>query len=171
MRSTPWTGPQIALSGGSWPACLRAPRTSPCELGPRGREGLRGRLGLNGGPCPFRVIPHLFPKYIRAPNGPEANPVKQLQPSECVGVGGRWPLAQGEGGGLTNSGSAPDEEADYLGVRIQLRRERVGSGAAGFLEWWVIELQDCQAECNLLPMVIFSDKVSPPSLGFLAGYG
>ena len=64
-----------------------------------------------------------------------------------------------------------DEEADYLGVRIQLRRERVGTGAAGFLEWWVIELQDCQANCNLLPMVIFSDKVSPPSLGFLAGYG
>ncbi|XP_023980639.1 piezo-type mechanosensitive ion channel component 1 isoform X2 [Physeter macrocephalus] len=90
------------------------------------------------------VIPHLFPKYVRAPNGPEANPVKQLQ---------------------------PNEEADYLGVRIQLRRERVGSGAAGFLEWWVIELQECQAGCNLLPMVIFSDKVSPPSLGFLAGYG
>lgn len=56
-------------------------------------------------------------------------------------------------------------------MRIQLRRERVGTGAAGFLEWWVIELQDCQANCNLLPMVIFSDKVSPPSLGFLAGYG
>ncbi|XP_036780134.2 piezo-type mechanosensitive ion channel component 1 isoform X4 [Manis pentadactyla] len=90
------------------------------------------------------VIPHLFPKYIRAPNGPEANPVKQLQ---------------------------PNEEDDYLGVRIQLRRERVGAGAAGFLEWWVIELQDCRADCNLLPMVIFSDKVSPPSLGFLAGYG
>ncbi|KAG3256695.1 piezo type mechanosensitive ion channel component 1, transcript variant X2 [Ictidomys tridecemlineatus] len=90
------------------------------------------------------VIPHLFPKYIRAPNGPEANPVKQLQ---------------------------PNEEADYLGVRIQLRREQVGTGAAGFLEWWVVELQDCHTDCNLLPMVIFSDKVSPPSLGFLAGYG
>ncbi|XP_021563085.1 piezo-type mechanosensitive ion channel component 1 [Carlito syrichta] len=89
------------------------------------------------------VIPNLFPKYIRAPNGPEANPVKQLQ---------------------------PNEEADYLGVRIQLRREQ-GAGAAGFLEWWVVELQDCRAHCNLLPMVIFSDKVSPPSLGFLAGYG
>ncbi|XP_029781951.1 piezo-type mechanosensitive ion channel component 1 [Suricata suricatta] len=90
------------------------------------------------------VIRNLFPKYIRAPNGPEAHPVKQLQ---------------------------PNEDADYLDVRIQLRRERGGSGAAGFLEWWVIELQDCQAQCNLLPMVIFSDKVSPPSLGFLAGYG
>ncbi|KAM9192088.1 piezo-type mechanosensitive ion channel component 1 isoform 2-T2 [Dugong dugon] len=90
------------------------------------------------------VIPNLFPKYIRAPNGPEANPVKQLQ---------------------------PNEEDDYLDVRIQLRRERVGTGAGGFLEWWVVELQDCHADCNLLPMVIFSDKVSPPSLGFLAGYG
>ncbi|XP_007937421.2 piezo-type mechanosensitive ion channel component 1 [Orycteropus afer afer] len=90
------------------------------------------------------VIPNLFPKYIRAPNGPEANPVKQLQ---------------------------PNDEEDYLGVRIQLRRERVGAGADGFLEWWVVELQDCRADCNLLPMVIFSDKVSPPSLGFLAGYG
>lgn len=76
---------------------------------------------------------------------------------------GWWPLL--------SPGSHPDEEADYLGVRIQLRREYVGSGASGFLEWWVIELQDCQADCNLLPMVIFSDKVSPPSLGFLAGYG
>ncbi|XP_076989388.1 piezo-type mechanosensitive ion channel component 1 isoform X2 [Tamandua tetradactyla] len=90
------------------------------------------------------VIPNLFPKYIRAPNGPEANPVKQLQ---------------------------PNEEDDYLGVRVQLRRERVGTGAGSFLEWWAIELENCQADCHLLPMVIFSDKVSPPSLGFLAGYG
>jgi len=27
-----------------------------------------------------RQVPKLFPKYIRAPNGPEANPVKQLLP-------------------------------------------------------------------------------------------
>ncbi|XP_049559602.1 piezo-type mechanosensitive ion channel component 1 isoform X3 [Orcinus orca] len=143
-RSTPWAWPPTAPPGGSWPACWRAPQTSPCEwgLGAGGpREGWAGPDLLASS---RRVIPHLFPKYIRAPNGPEANPVKQLQ---------------------------PNEEADYLGVRIQLRRERVGSGAAGFLEWWVIELQDCQADCNLLPMVIFSDKVSPPSLGFLAGYG
>lgn len=87
------------------------------------------------------------------------------------------------GDGLYPDSNAPldsDEEEDYLGVRIQLRREQVGTGASGeqagtkasnFLEWWVVELQDCQADCNLLPMVIFSDKVSPPSLGFLAGYG
>ncbi|XP_028930668.1 piezo-type mechanosensitive ion channel component 1 isoform X3 [Ornithorhynchus anatinus] len=92
------------------------------------------------------VIRRLFPKYIRAPNGPEANPVKQLQ---------------------------PQEEANYTSVELQLKRERVGSGADGFLEWWVMRRHDCsrQSNCHLLPMVIFSDKVSPPSLGFLAGYG
>ncbi|XP_072492429.1 piezo-type mechanosensitive ion channel component 1 isoform X2 [Notamacropus eugenii] len=87
------------------------------------------------------VIPNLFPKYIRAPNGPEANPVKQLQ---------------------------PEEEKDYLGVNLSLQRSGVEEGS---LEWWVITIQDCQPDCNILPMVIFSDKVSPPSLGFLAGYG
>ncbi|XP_013363415.1 PREDICTED: piezo-type mechanosensitive ion channel component 1 isoform X3 [Chinchilla lanigera] len=114
------------------------------ELAPNSTERRQLAHLLEGTSDQSVIIPHLFPKYIRAPNGPEASPVKQLQ---------------------------PNEEADYLGVRIQLRREQVGSGAAGFLEWWVIELQDCQASCNLLPMVIFSDKVSPPSLGFLAGYG
>ncbi|XP_027702292.1 piezo-type mechanosensitive ion channel component 1 isoform X2 [Vombatus ursinus] len=87
------------------------------------------------------VIPNLFPKYIRAPNGPEANPVKQLQ---------------------------PEEEKDYLGVNLSLQRNGVKDRS---LEWWVITIQDCQPDCNILPMVIFSDKVSPPSLGFLAGYG
>ncbi|XP_054553591.1 piezo-type mechanosensitive ion channel component 1 [Talpa occidentalis] len=114
------------------------------DLAPNSTERRQLASLLEGTSDQSVVIPNLFPKYIRAPNGPEANPVKQLQ---------------------------PNEEADYLGVRIQLRRERVGSGATGFLEWWVIELQDCRADCNLLPMVIFSDKVSPPSLGFLAGYG
>ncbi|XP_053305156.1 piezo-type mechanosensitive ion channel component 1 [Spea bombifrons] len=92
-------------------------------------------------------VPHLFPKYIRAPNGPEANPVKQLQ---------------------------PDEEENYLDVEVQLNRKRIGSGnsSSSFVEWWVIKLADCEnEECNILPMVIFNDKVSPPSLGFLAGYG
>nr|XP_012592580.2 piezo-type mechanosensitive ion channel component 1 isoform X1 [Microcebus murinus]XP_020138354.1 piezo-type mechanosensitive ion channel component 1 isoform X1 [Microcebus murinus] len=114
------------------------------DLAPNSPERLQLASLLEGTSAQSVVITKLFPKYIRAPVGPEANPVKQLQPGE---------------------------EDDYLGVRLQLRRERVGTGAAGFLEWWVIELQDCQADCNLLPMVIFSDKVSPPSLGFLAGYG
>lgn len=146
-------------------------------MGRTGQGQGEGAQGAGAAPdllTPHRVIPHLFPKYIRAPNGPEANPVKQLQPSEWGALGGGGvlgPSLRGERAGPDPCGSDPDEEDDYLGVRIQLRREQVGTGAAGFLEWWVIELQDCRADCNLLPMVIFSDKVSPPSLGFLAGYG
>ncbi|NWU94877.1 PIEZ1 protein, partial [Upupa epops] len=93
-------------------------------------------------------VPKLFPKYIRAPNGPEANPVKQL---------------------------LPDGEDSYLDVEVQLKRERAGAGRRGdsFLEWWVVRLKEPHAgdDGNILPMVIFNDKVSPPSLGFLAGYG
>ncbi|NWI69523.1 PIEZ1 protein, partial [Todus mexicanus] len=94
------------------------------------------------------LVPNLFPKYIRAPNGPEANPVKQL---------------------------LPDGEDSYLDVEVQLKRERAGAGrGAGdsFLEWWVVRLKEPPlGNSHILPMVIFSDKVSPPSLGFLAGYG
>ncbi|XP_074895941.1 piezo-type mechanosensitive ion channel component 1 isoform X2 [Buteo buteo] len=92
-------------------------------------------------------VPKLFPKYIRAPNGPEANPVKQL---------------------------LPDGEDSYLDVEVQLKRERAGAGRGGdsFLEWWVIRLKEATpSDGNILPMIIFNDKVSPPSLGFLAGYG
>lgn len=37
-RSTRWAWPPTARSGGSWPACSRALRTSPCEWGARGTE-------------------------------------------------------------------------------------------------------------------------------------
>ncbi|XP_042653559.1 piezo-type mechanosensitive ion channel component 1 isoform X2 [Tyto alba] len=92
-------------------------------------------------------VPKLFPKYIRAPNGPEAQPVKQL---------------------------LPDGEDSYLDVEVQLKRERAGASRGGnsFLEWWVVRLKEApRRDGNILPMVIFNDKVSPPSLGFLAGYG
>ncbi|XP_023646511.2 piezo-type mechanosensitive ion channel component 1 isoform X1 [Paramormyrops kingsleyae] len=87
------------------------------------------------------LVPHMFPNYIRAPNGAEAKPVSQLY----------------EG----------DEEG-YESVTLTLLN---GSGT---LEWWDISIAGCskfQGGCQVLPMVIFNDKVSPPSLGFLAGYG
>uniref|UniRef100_A0A673C1X3 Piezo-type mechanosensitive ion channel component 1 n=1 Tax=Sphaeramia orbicularis TaxID=375764 RepID=A0A673C1X3_9TELE len=43
---------------------------------------------------------------------------------------------------------------------------------SGNQEWWDIAIAGCESSsCDVLPMVIFNDKVSPPSLGFLAGYG
>lgn len=98
-RSTPWAWPPTAPPGGSWPACWRAPQTSPCEWG-LGAGGLhKGWAGPDLPASSHRVIPHLFPKYIRAPNGPEANPVKQLQPSEWGG---------GARAGVPAVASAPD---------------------------------------------------------------
>ncbi|KAK9392634.1 piezo-type mechanosensitive ion channel component 1 [Crotalus adamanteus] len=108
------------------------------------RQNLAGMLqGTHQAPV---RIPHLFPPYIRAPSGPEADPVEAL---------------------------LPDGEDSYLPVQVQLKQQRIrpGNSSTSFLEWWMIQLVDCQADCHILPMVIFSDKVSPPSLGFLAGYG
>ncbi|XP_059713487.1 piezo-type mechanosensitive ion channel component 1 isoform X1 [Haemorhous mexicanus] len=89
---------------------------------------------------------NLFPKFIRASPDLEAEPVKQLLPH---GV------------------------QSYLDVEVQLKQERRGSGhGEHFVEWWVLRQKDAPPqEGNILPMIIFNDKVSPPSLGFLAGYG
>uniref|UniRef100_A0A673G972 Piezo-type mechanosensitive ion channel component 1-like n=1 Tax=Sinocyclocheilus rhinocerous TaxID=307959 RepID=A0A673G972_9TELE len=88
-------------------------------------------------------VPHMFPNYIRAPTGAEAKPVSQLY----------------EG----------DEEG-YQNVTLSLMRE-ASVNTTGAQEWWDISIADCRGSCGVLPMVIFNDKVSPPSLGFLAGYG
>ncbi|KAK1905133.1 Piezo-type mechanosensitive ion channel component 1, partial [Dissostichus eleginoides] len=87
-------------------------------------------------------VPHMFPNYIRAPNGAEAKPVSQL---------------------------FKGNEDGYLNITLSLKSDRSLNGNQ---EWWDIAIADCTpTPCGVLPMVIFNDKVSPPSLGFLAGYG
>ncbi|NXS92187.1 PIEZ1 protein, partial [Jacana jacana] len=117
------------------------------DLQPGARQRMELAQLLQGTRSTPVRVPNLFPKYIRAPNGPEATPVKQL---------------------------LPDGEDSYLDVEVQLKRERAGTGRGSdsFLEWWVVRLKEPPSrDGNILPMVIFNDKVSPPSLGFLAGYG
>uniref|UniRef100_A0A8C2ZE16 Piezo type mechanosensitive ion channel component 1 (Er blood group) n=1 Tax=Cyclopterus lumpus TaxID=8103 RepID=A0A8C2ZE16_CYCLU len=88
-------------------------------------------------------VPHMIPNYIRAPNGAEAKPVNQLY--------------KGEDG--------------YLNITLSLKSDRSLNGS-GNQEWWDIAIAGCRSSsCGVLPIVIFNDKVSPPSLGFLAGYG
>ncbi|XP_056291185.1 piezo-type mechanosensitive ion channel component 1 isoform X1 [Pseudoliparis swirei] len=88
-------------------------------------------------------VPHMIPNYIRAPNGAEAKPVNQLY--------------KGEDG--------------YLNITLSLKSDRSLNGS-GNQEWWDIAIAGCaSSSCGVLPIVIFNDKVSPPSLGFLAGYG
>ncbi|CAF91003.1 unnamed protein product, partial [Tetraodon nigroviridis] len=87
-------------------------------------------------------VPHFFPNYLRAPNGAEAKPVSQLY----------------QGG-----------EEDYLNISLSLKSDRPQrSGVTQ--EWWDVAIEGASSS-GVLPMVIFNDKVSPPSLGFLAGYG
>ncbi|XP_041866340.1 LOW QUALITY PROTEIN: piezo-type mechanosensitive ion channel component 1 [Melanotaenia boesemani] len=90
------------------------------------------------------LVSNMFPNYIRAPNGAEAKPVSQLYKGE---------------------------EDDYLNITLSLKSDR-SLNSSGNQEWWDIAIAGCPpASCDVLPMVIFNDKVSPPSLGFLAGYG
>ncbi|XP_072374107.1 piezo-type mechanosensitive ion channel component 1 isoform X4 [Scyliorhinus torazame] len=95
------------------------------------------------------LISHMLPKYIKAPNGPDAKPVDQMY---------------------------PEHDDSFLNVTMELQRH-VGkdvNDSDSILEWWVIQTktEECkQNECNELQMIIFNDKVSPPSLGFLAGHG
>uniref|UniRef100_A0A8C7XQ53 Piezo type mechanosensitive ion channel component 1 (Er blood group) n=1 Tax=Oryzias sinensis TaxID=183150 RepID=A0A8C7XQ53_9TELE len=89
----------------------------------------------------LRLVPNFFPNYIRAPNGAEAKPVSQLY------------------------------KDGYLGITLSLKSDR-SSNSSGTREWWDIAVEGCvPPSCGVLRMVIFNDKVSPPSLGFLAGYG
>ncbi|XP_009888353.1 PREDICTED: piezo-type mechanosensitive ion channel component 1 [Charadrius vociferus] len=140
----PWTFRRDLGKGGTVEHTFDKHTTDLQPGAPQRMELAQLRRGTRDTPV---QVPKLFPKYIRAPNGPEANPVKQL---------------------------LPDGEDSYLDVEVQLKRERagVGRGADSFLEWWVVRLKEAPPrDGNILPMVIFNDKVSPPSLGFLAGYG
>lgn len=58
-------------------------------------------------------------------------------------------------------------------LSVKLQRGN-GSSAGMGSQWWVVE--ECFPEppastCQSIEMVVFNDKVSPSSVGFLAGYG
>uniref|UniRef100_A0A3B3S2L7 Piezo type mechanosensitive ion channel component 1 (Er blood group) n=1 Tax=Paramormyrops kingsleyae TaxID=1676925 RepID=A0A3B3S2L7_9TELE len=74
------------------------------------------------------LVPHMFPNYIRAPNGAEAKPVSQLY----------------EG----------DEEG-YESVTLTLLN---GSGTLEWWDISIAGCSKFQGGCQVLPMVIFNDK-------------
>uniref|UniRef100_A0A671WKD5 Piezo type mechanosensitive ion channel component 1 (Er blood group) n=1 Tax=Sparus aurata TaxID=8175 RepID=A0A671WKD5_SPAAU len=68
-------------------------------------------------------------------------------------------------------GCFPGDDDGFLNITLSLKSERSLNGS-GNQEWWDIAIAGCDpSSCGVLSMVIFNDKVSPPSLGFLAGYG
>ncbi|KAM3593292.1 uncharacterized protein V6R79_009660 [Siganus canaliculatus] len=107
---------------------------------------------LNGTRTLPVVIPDVFPSFLRAPSDSNAKPIEQLY-------------------------------TDNRYKDILLALERSANQGQEIQEWWIVD----QAASSLvqvggaaslsdrreagLQLLVFSDKVSPPSLGFLAGYG
>ncbi|TSR27764.1 Piezo-type mechanosensitive ion channel component 2 [Bagarius yarrelli] len=93
-----------------------------------------------------RLIKNIFPRYLRAPSDSIAKPIDQLS-------------------------------LDFENITLTLGR---GNSAAGKVqEWWVVnqtkpgkvKRKTIDSAKAGLDLYIISDQVSPPSLGFLAGYG
>ncbi|XP_072918459.1 piezo-type mechanosensitive ion channel component 2 [Hemitrygon akajei] len=103
------------------------------------------------------VIQGLLPKYIRATHETEAKPAYRLRL------------------GTRASRNNQDNLAFYRNISLQLEEEP-GQGNTSYtkVKWWKIKewSPHCASQgCSNMELIIFNDKVSPSSLGFLAGYG
>ncbi|KAM9791110.1 piezo-type mechanosensitive ion channel component 2 isoform 5-T6 [Syngnathus typhle] len=92
------------------------------------------------------ILTDIFPRYIRAPSDSDAKPVEQLNKDEKM-----W------------------------NISVSLRQ--VKTTHRQLQEWWIVNqtergpIKKSQNHDACLELYVFSDQVSPPSLGFLAGYG
>nr|XP_004656891.1 piezo-type mechanosensitive ion channel component 2 isoform X9 [Jaculus jaculus] len=88
------------------------------------------------------TIERIYPYYVKAPSDSNSKPIKQLL-----------------------------SENNFMNITIILSRDNLTKSNS---EWWVLNLTGNRIysqESQALELVVFNDKVSPPSLGFLAGYG
>ncbi|NXO08246.1 PIEZ2 protein, partial [Oriolus oriolus] len=88
-----------------------------------------------------RTLEEVYPYYIKAPSDSLAKPIKQLL-----------------------------KDCKWENITVSLVKNGSEEGAR---EWWVLNQLGKRQKMpqESLELFIFSDKVSPPSLGFLAGYG
>ncbi|KAK2840910.1 hypothetical protein Q7C36_012489 [Tachysurus vachellii] len=100
------------------------------------------------------IIENLMPKYIRGPSGPEAKMAHRLN---------------------VEHSERPDDHNLVFFHPLSIKLKQANSRNEGNAPyWWVVE--ECSPDhpitrCRNIEIVVFNDKVSPSSLGFLAGYG
>ncbi|XP_041045853.1 piezo-type mechanosensitive ion channel component 2-like [Carcharodon carcharias] len=113
------------------------------DIQPQARLGLAALMERNESK-PVK-LEKIFPNYIRAPSDSGTKPVKQLY----------------------------ENDANYCELVLKLVKQK--DNITGHIqEWWTVnqtERFDRNNDKESLEIIVFSDKVSPPSLGFLAGYG
>ncbi|XP_015269845.1 PREDICTED: piezo-type mechanosensitive ion channel component 2 [Gekko japonicus] len=104
-------------------------------------EGINGVRKVN--------LSKVYPHYIKAPSDSLAKPLKQLM----------------TGGEFTN----------ITVSLVKIKDDNNSTNTDDFHEWWMVNQTDKKIvrgdKQHSLELIVFSDKVSPPSLGFLAGYG
>ncbi|GAA6236079.1 piezo-type mechanosensitive ion channel component 2 isoform X2 [Lates japonicus] len=106
---------------------------------------------LQGEGSGFQVtLADIVPRYIRAPSDADAKPVEQFSEDDMM-----------------------------MNITVTLKRKNEASSNQT-QEWWVVNQTEPSIldkkspkmdEAAGLDIYVFSDQVSPPSLGFLAGYG
>lgn len=124
----------------------------------------------------YRVIEQVFPCFIRAPSDSNAKPISQLYAGNEESA-----LILPVTSPVTHTHSVCASDDGYKSVLLDL--ERSHNASEQIQEWWIVDQPSAgkiqmRAEAKLekkseagLQLYVFSDKVSPPSLGFLAGYG